>query len=56
MSSRQVWVIAQVVANILGHVVQQCVLNQSQGYWLLYDALYNLIGMPNVGGLLHTLF
>jgi len=36
--SQQVWVIAQVVANILGHVVQQCMLNQSQGYWLLYDA------------------
>jgi hypothetical protein len=31
--------IAQVVANILGHVVQQCVLNQNQGYWLLYDGL-----------------
>ncbi len=34
----QVWAIAQIVANTLGLVVQQCVLNQSQGYWLLLDA------------------
>lgn len=27
-----------IVANILDPMVQQCVLNQSQGYWLLYNA------------------
>ncbi len=31
--------IAHIVSNTLGFVVQQCVLNQSQGYWLLLDAL-----------------
>jgi hypothetical protein len=34
----QIWAIAQVVVDTLGHVVQQCVLNQSWGYWLLSDA------------------
>jgi hypothetical protein len=37
--SPQVWAIAHIVSNTLGFVVQQCVLNQSQGYWLLLDAL-----------------
>jgi len=30
--SPQVWAIAQIVADTLGLVVQQCVLNQSRGY------------------------
>ncbi len=28
----QVWVIIQIIEGILGHVVQQCVLNQNQNY------------------------
>jgi hypothetical protein len=27
-----------IIANILDPLVQQCVLNQSQGYWLFYNA------------------
>jgi len=38
MPSPQVWATAQVVANTLGFVVQQRVLNQSRDYWLLSDA------------------
>jgi hypothetical protein len=37
--SLQVWAIAQVVVNILGPMVQQCVLNQRRGYEFLLDAL-----------------
>jgi hypothetical protein len=37
--SPQVWAIPQIVVNTWGLVVQQCVLNQTQGYWLLLDAL-----------------
>jgi hypothetical protein len=37
--SPQVWVINQVVANILGLVVRLCVLNQSKGYWFFSHAL-----------------
>jgi hypothetical protein len=39
----QVWAMAQVVVNILGHVVQHCELNQSRGYWFLSDALFTTI-------------
>jgi hypothetical protein len=35
----QVWVIAQVVVDTLGPMVQQCVLNHRQGYYLLSNAL-----------------
>jgi hypothetical protein len=41
----QVWVIAQIVADTLGLVVQQCVLNESRGYWLLLDALVVAISL-----------
>jgi len=37
--SPQVWAIGQIVANTLGLVVQQCVLNKSWDYWLFSDAL-----------------
>jgi hypothetical protein len=43
--SSQVWAIAQIVVDTLGHVVQQCVLNQSRGYWLLLDALVATISL-----------
>ncbi len=39
MPSPQVWAIVQIVVDALGPVVQQCVLNQSQSYWLFSDAL-----------------
>ncbi len=40
VNSPQVWVVAQIVVDNLGLVIQQCVLNQSQGYWF---HLYGLI-------------
>jgi len=43
--SPQVWAIVQIVANTLAHVVQQCVLNQSQDYCLLLDALVVVISL-----------
>jgi hypothetical protein len=30
---------------ILNLVVKQCVLNQTSGYWLLFDALYIIISI-----------
>jgi hypothetical protein len=39
VQSPQVWAIAQIVGDTLGFMVQQRVLNQSRGYWLLLDAL-----------------
>jgi hypothetical protein len=54
----QVWVVSQVVVNILRLVVQQCVLNQSWRYWFLLDALFyqHIICMLNVTRLLNTLW
>ncbi len=43
--SPQVWAIVQTIVNTLGFVGQQCVLNQSQGYWLLLDALTMAISL-----------
>jgi hypothetical protein len=43
--SPQVWNIARVVVDTLAHVVQQCVLNQNQGYWLLSNALTSIISL-----------
>jgi hypothetical protein len=43
--SPQVWAIAQIVAHAFGPVVQQRVLNQSRGYWLLSDALVVAISL-----------
>ncbi len=34
---------SQIIFNTLGHVVQQCVLNQSQSYWLLSNALATIV-------------
>jgi hypothetical protein len=34
------WATVQAVASILNPIVQQCVLNQTMGYWLLFDALH----------------
>jgi hypothetical protein len=38
MLIRQTWVLTQAIVNTLFHVVKQCVLNQTQGYWLLPNA------------------
>jgi len=43
--SPQVWAIAQIVVDTFGLMVQQCVLNQSQSYWLLLDALVAAISL-----------
>jgi len=34
------WVIAKTMTDILGPMVEQCMLNQVGGYWLLIDALF----------------
>ena len=34
------WAVAKAVTETLRPVVQQCILDQSHGYWLLNDALY----------------
>jgi hypothetical protein len=28
-----------IISNIFGHVVNQCGVNRSRGYWVLFDAL-----------------
>jgi hypothetical protein len=33
------WATTRTVTQTLNPVVQQCVLNQTRGYWLLFDAL-----------------
>jgi len=43
--SPQVWAITQIVVDTLGPLVQQCVSNQSQGYWLLSDAFVAAISL-----------
>jgi hypothetical protein len=40
MSLGSTWAIAKMVINILGHMVEQCILNQTKGYWLLSNALF----------------
>ncbi len=40
MSLNSTWTIAKAVINILGPMVEQCILNQTKGYWLLLDALF----------------
>ena len=34
------WAVTHVLTKILKHVVKQCILNQTRGYWLLSDALF----------------
>ncbi len=45
VNSPQVWVVAQIVVDTLGLVIQQCVLNQSQGYWFDFYALIVTISL-----------
>ncbi len=45
VNSPQVWVVAQIVVDNLGLVIQQCVLNQSQGYWFHLYALIVIISL-----------
>jgi hypothetical protein len=33
------WHISQIIVDVLSSVVSACVLNQSHGNWLLFDAL-----------------
>jgi len=40
VSSSSTWVIAKTVINILGLVVEQCILNYTREYWLLSNALF----------------
>ncbi len=41
----QTWYIAQAIINTLMPIVKQCVLNQSEGYWLLSDALVSTFSL-----------
>jgi len=45
VNSPRVWVVAQIVVDNLGLVIQQCVLNQSQGYWFHLYALIVTISL-----------
>jgi hypothetical protein len=39
VSNAHIWAVCNVVDKIMLHVVKQCILNQTQGYWLLSNAL-----------------
>jgi len=39
------WHIYQIIINVLSLVINACVLNQSRGHWLLFDALNVIITM-----------
>jgi hypothetical protein len=39
VSDAHTWAICNLVDKIMFLVVKQCILNQTQGYWLLFDAL-----------------
>jgi hypothetical protein len=39
MSLGSTWAIAKAVINILGPMVEQCILNQTKGYWLLSNVV-----------------
>jgi hypothetical protein len=41
--SPRIWVVCEVVVNILSPIVNGCILNQSQGHWLLLNALQFVI-------------
>jgi len=43
--SPQTWVVGKKANKMLTLLVTQCVLNQSQGYWLLLDAIGVTISM-----------
>jgi len=38
-----VWIIVKAITSVLNLVVTICVMNQSQGHWLLSDALSTFI-------------
>jgi hypothetical protein len=39
VSDAHTWAVCNLVDKIMFLVVKQCILNQTQGYWLLFDAL-----------------
>lgn len=43
--SLETWAVAKAVTDALTPVLQQCVINQSKGYWLLSDALATALGL-----------
>jgi hypothetical protein len=40
-----VWAIVENIITYLNHVVSACVMNQSKGHWLLFDALNTIINL-----------
>jgi len=45
MSLGSTWAITKVVINILGPMVEQCILNYTKRYWLLSDVLFVAISI-----------
>lgn len=43
--SLETWAVAKAVTDALTPVLQQCVMHQSKGYWLLSDALATALGL-----------
>jgi hypothetical protein len=43
--SPQIWVMVEKINEVLTSMVTQCVLNQSRGYWLLFNAIVAAINM-----------
>jgi hypothetical protein len=39
------WHISQIIVDVLFSIVSACVLNQSHGHWLFFDALNAIITM-----------
>jgi hypothetical protein len=46
--SYQTWLIVKTIINTLFPILKQCVLNQNQGYWLLFDAFVYTFSLFNM--------
>jgi len=40
-----IWHISQIIIDVLSSIISACVLNESRGHWLLFDALNVIIIM-----------
>ncbi len=39
------WTIVEAITTCLNHVVSACVMNQSRGHWLLFNALITIMNV-----------
>jgi hypothetical protein len=46
--SYQTWLIVKTIINTLFPIVEKCVLNQNQSYWLLFDAFVYAFSLLNM--------